>query len=305
MSYYNVLYCFRYYSASIIEMAGFSDNSAIWLSTIPAFGNFIFTIVGLLLVDRLGRRKLLIGSLVGVVFGFLLLSGSFIASNVTSPLAMPLNNTICDYTRCGTCVGNSHCGYCTVIGNYSNTGTCVPAKDEHSQYIIYTPDNTSHCMIHDELYIADMNSTQWYYNSCPGNKFASLSIISLFIYIMFFAPGMGPLPWTVNSEIYPTWARSTCIAIATAVNWIFNLFVSLTFLSLADTLGQPATFGLYAGMGVLGLGFVILFVPETKGKSLEEVEQLFHRPHFMSWCSNHSNSDNEEQETRQPLLNQS
>ncbi len=100
---------------------------------------------------------------------------------------------------------------------------------------------------------------------------------------MFFAPGMGPLPWTVNSEIYPTWARSTAIAIATATNWIFNLFVSLTFLTFANVLGQPITFGFYAGLGILGLVFVIFLVPETKGRKLEDMEDLFQKPYFVQW----------------------
>ncbi|XP_019851521.1 PREDICTED: proton myo-inositol cotransporter-like [Amphimedon queenslandica] len=279
-----------YYSASIIQMAGFNDNQSIWLAVIPAFGNFIFTIIGLLLVDRMGRRKLLIASLVGIIFGFLLLTGSFLTSNLTSLEATPLSTADCTYTNCGECVGNSHCGFCAVYDNMSQfiDGTCSSGDKSGSDYIING--TTDSCSVYnmdeyDEYLIADnFTNTDWFYNSCPGSKYAWLSILSLFIYIMFFAPGMGPLPWTINSEIYPNWARSTCIAIATAVNWIFNLIVSLTFLSLADGLGQPKTFGLYAGLGLLGLLFVVLFVPETKGKTLEEVEPLFKRPYFLSLC---------------------
>lgn len=50
----------------------------------------------------------------------------------------------------------------------------------------------------------------------------------------FFIPGMGPMPWTINSEIYPLWARSTGNACAAGVNWTFNILVSLTFLHLAQ-----------------------------------------------------------------------
>jgi len=125
---------------------------------------------------------------------------------------------------------------------------------------------------------------EWDFTNCPNNRFASLTIVALFLYIAFFAPGMGPLPWTINSEIFPTWARSTGIAISTFVNWSSNLIVSMTFLTLADNLGQPETFGIYAAFGFLGLLFFVFFVPETKGKNLEDVERLFERPYFCQWC---------------------
>ena len=54
---------------------------------------------------------------------------------------------------------------------------------------------------------------------------------------------MGPMPWTINSEIYPTWARSTCIAMATFTNWTFNLFIAMTFLTLTEVL---TTYGKFA-----------------------------------------------------------
>ena len=61
---YTLLYlCFRYYSGNIIQLAGFPGNAAIWLTCIPTFSNFVFSLVGELLVDRIGRRKLILGSI--------------------------------------------------------------------------------------------------------------------------------------------------------------------------------------------------------------------------------------------------
>ena len=51
-----------------------------------------------------------------------------------------------------------------------------------------------------------------------------------------YPPGMGPMPWTINSEIYPLWARSTGNSVATFTNWLFNLVVSMSFLSLTQAL---------------------------------------------------------------------
>ena len=288
-------------------MAGFSDHDAIWLATIPGGANFLFTIVGLLLVDRLGRRRLLIVSVCGVIFSFLLLSSSFILVDRFSPPAEMYDSLqrSCDYHHCGACVGNSDCGYCAdmdaVTGQFFN-GTCSPIRQFNngttcSKFVVVY----GRCAVTGEISLpvanafnseenvsqavgGDLLERKWLEHSCPGNKLAPLTIVALFIYIAFFAPGMGPIPWTVNSEIYPTWARSTAISIATMVNWISNLIVSMTFLTLTDTLGQPVTFGLYAGLSVLGLLFIVLLVPETKGKSLEDVETLFQRPHFVNWC---------------------
>lgn len=280
-------------------MSGFSASQSIWLATIPAGGNFIFTIVGLLLVDRLGRRKLLIWTLIGVFLSVLLLSGSFVLNDYTSIQAHPLSpHDSCNYRSCASCIGNSKCGFCGMLSS-NNTlinGTCAKGDNNHSHYFL--GNQTDECQLYsdpqyyydfedNELLLAD-NTTdrRYYFDSCPDSKYSWLSLVALFSYIMFFAPGMGPLPWTINSEIYPTWARSTAIAIATATNWIFNLFVSLTFLTFADVLGQPITFGFYAGLVLLGLMFVIFLVPETKGRTLEEMDELFKRPYFCSWFTN-------------------
>ena len=220
-------------------MAGFSDRDSIWLATIPAFGNFFFTIVGLLLVDRIGRRKLLLGSMTGVVFTLALLGISFYAMDITSLTATPFKKSECNLYSCAACVGNSQCGFCVehLNSSYIN-GTCSTANlSMQSRH--YSHDER--CLLYFEQNTAEFSNgstdthREWYYNSCPSNPLAPLTIIVLFLYLMFFAPGMGPLPWTINSEIYPTWARSTAIAIATTVNWLCNLIVSMTFLTLTDT----------------------------------------------------------------------
>ena len=86
---------------------------------------------------------------------------------------------------------------------------------------------------------------------------------------------MGPMPWTINSEIYPLWARSVCFSISTAFNWFFNLLVSLTFLSLTEFMTKHGAFYLYTTLALLGWIFFLFKLPETKGKTLEQMESLF------------------------------
>lgn len=102
-----------------------------------------------------------------------------------------------------------------------------------------------------------------------------LAVVGLALYIAFFSPGMGPVPWTVNSEVYPQQYRGICGGMSATVNWVSNLIVSETFLSIADSVGIGPTFLILAGIAVLAIVFVIIFVPETKGLTFVEVEQMW------------------------------
>ncbi|PHT46514.1 Inositol transporter 1 [Capsicum baccatum] len=102
-----------------------------------------------------------------------------------------------------------------------------------------------------------------------------IAVIGLAFYIAFFAPGMGPVPWTVNSEIYPESYRGMCGGMSATVNWISNLIVAQSFLSLAEAVGTGVTFLILAGIAVTAFVFVIVFVPETKGLSFEEMERIW------------------------------
>lgn len=102
-----------------------------------------------------------------------------------------------------------------------------------------------------------------------------LAVLGLALYIAFFAPGMGPVPWTVNSEIYPESYRGICGGMSATVNWVSNLIVAQSFLSIAEAAGTGATFLILACVAVLAFVFVAVYVPETKGLTFEEVERIW------------------------------
>ncbi|CAN1249207.1 Probable inositol transporter 2 [Linum perenne] len=108
----------------------------------------------------------------------------------------------------------------------------------------------------------------------PRSKFGWLALIGLALYIISFSPGMGTAPWIVNSEIYPLRFRGVCGGIAATANWISNLIVAQTFLSLTEAIGTDMTFLLFGIVSVVGFFFVIIYVPETKGLPIEEVEKM-------------------------------
>ncbi len=181
-----------YYAPTIFQYAGITSSSAAILATVGVgVINVLTTIVAVRLIDRTGRRPLLLVSLAGMTVSLVALGLAF-----RSP----------------------------------STGGAVG----------------------------------WF------------AAVSLAVYIASFAVGLGPVFWLLISEIYPLSVRGVGMSLATVVNWVTNLLVALTFLTLIDHLGKPGTFWLYASISVVAVVFSILFIPETKGRSLEEIEAHWH-----------------------------
>ncbi len=101
---------------------------------------------------------------------------------------------------------------------------------------------------------------------------AWVAIGSLMTYVGFFAVGLGPVFWLILSEIYPLRIRGRAMSVGTAANWGANLLVALTFLTLTKFIGKPGTFWLYGAVTVGAWLFAYFLVPETKGKTLEQIE---------------------------------
>jgi MFS family permease len=92
-------------------------------------------------------------------------------------------------------------------------------------------------------------------------------------YVGSFAVAMGPVVWVVLSEIFPTRTRGRAMGVATVTLWIACFVVSQTVPWMFKNLGHDATFWVYAAMCLVAFVFVAGFVPETKGKTLEEIER--------------------------------
>ena len=104
-----------------------------------------------------------------------------------------------------------------------------------------------------------------------------IAVISMMVYVGSFAISLGPIFWLLISEIYPLKIRNSAEGLSAAFNWGANLLVSLTFLTLLEMIGPAATFWLY---GILAVGawiFSYKRVPETKGRTLEEIEASWRR----------------------------
>jgi len=245
-----------YYSATILKMAGVgSDTMAIVFSCLVAFANMVFTIVGMYLIDRQGRRRLLLSTLPGCVLGLTLLGVAFYMI-----VGFEVSQGECDlYQSCPACTMDIHCGYCEGLpmGNFSG---CIDALEDG------LPDPSG----------GGCPGTWMYEGGCTGTEAGGwLALISLVFYVACFAVAMGPVPWAVMSEIFPLSVRGKASGIAGASNWTANLIVSSTLLTLFGALSQAGTFWLFASFCVGSWVFIFFFLPETKGTSLEGVDSLF------------------------------
>ncbi len=101
------------------------------------------------------------------------------------------------------------------------------------------------------------------------------TLVALVVYVSSFAFSLGPIVWTMINEIYPRELRGRAVAIATAVNWFSAWLVSQFFLSIVKHLGESVTFWIFAALCAVCFVWIQRQVPETKGRTLEEIEQMW------------------------------
>ncbi|NXY82010.1 GTR12 protein, partial [Alcedo cyanopectus] len=108
-----------------------------------------------------------------------------------------------------------------------------------------------------------------------------LSLASLLVYVAAFSIGLGPMSWLVLSEIFPGGIRGRAMALTSSMNWGINLLISLTFLTVTEIIGLSWVCFIYTIMSLASLAFVIVFIPETKGCSLEQISMELAKQKYM------------------------
>ncbi|XP_052202628.1 inositol transporter 4 [Diospyros lotus] len=271
-----------YYSPTIVQLAGFASNqTALALSLVTSGLNVFGSLISMATVDRCGRRRLMLCSMVGIIICLVSLSVVFLEASTHSPSITRLesshfggNSTCSSYLaapagstwNCMTCLkASSECGFCAHEPNKFLPGACLALSD------------ATKAACHAE-------HRTWYTQGCPS-KFGFLAVVLLGAYIILYSPGMGTVPWIVNSEIYPLRYRGIGGGMAAVSNWVSNLIVSETFLTLTEALGSSGTFLLFAGFSLIGLIAIFFLVPETKGLQFEEVEKMLEKGFRPSLCN--------------------
>ena len=210
------------------------------------------------LIDRVGRRKLALASLLGITVSMLLLGGAFSMQRAGEPKIVSFDEG-CYAESCDACTHLAACAFC--MDDRGHTGSCVNiSKARLSSPVVFPSDESC-------------DATQLYTEGCPS-RYTAYVMVSILLYLGSFAPGMGPVPWAVNAEIFPDCVRGQAMGVSTFSNWAVNMLVSEAFPILLDAIGGAWTFTIHAAVAVIGFGLVFRYLPETNGMSLSEIQSL-------------------------------
>jgi SP family galactose:H+ symporter-like MFS transporter len=112
----------------------------------------------------------------------------------------------------------------------------------------------------------------FYLQASLGANLKYFALVTILIYNSCFAFSLGPLGWLIISEIFPLKVRGAGMSIGSVTNWLINAIVAFTFLKLVNALSPAGAFWIYAVVGILALIWGYYYIPETKGISLERIE---------------------------------
>ncbi|XP_053430606.1 solute carrier family 2, facilitated glucose transporter member 10 isoform X2 [Nycticebus coucang] len=265
------------YASTIFHSVGFHGGSSAMLASVGLGAvKVTATLTAMGLVDRAGRRALL---LVGCTLMALSVSGiglvSFTVPMDSGPSCLAMPNA----TRQTGLLGASS------LGTGSSSPPMPSTREDHGKPFLSTVKKTKpHFRDGDPTASAlPALSTGVPVSPLPSPEHTLLrwtALVCLMLFVSAFSFGFGPMTWLVLSEIYPEDIRGRAFAFCNSFNWATNLFISLSFLDLIGAIGLSWTFLLYGLTAAFGLGFIYLFVPETKGQSLAEIDQQFQKRRF-------------------------
>lgn len=239
-----------YYAPTIFEQAGGSTDSSFLQAIVVGLTNLVFTLVAIRLIDKLGRKPLLI---IGTfTMAVALTMATFAFKNAT----YSFNETTIEK------IGDSE---------IKSALTTLNGKTFVSQSEVFT--NVSPLLSETQFTTFKQNEIK---NFISIN--ATLVLVAILLYVAAFAISLGPVMWTMLSEIFPGNVKGIAISAVGFFNSLVSYSVTQFFPWELTNLGPTLTFAIYAVLAILSLLFVLKFVVETKGKSLEEVEELLIRP---------------------------
>ncbi|XP_011817521.1 PREDICTED: solute carrier family 2, facilitated glucose transporter member 12 [Colobus angolensis palliatus] len=262
-----------FYASTVLKSVGFQSNEAASLaSTGVGVVKVISTIPATLLVDHVGSKTFLcIGSSVMaaslVTMGIVNLNIHMNFTNICrshNSINQSLDESVIYGPGNLSASNNTLRDHFKGIASHSRS-SLMPLRNDVDK----RGETTSASLLN-----AVLSHTEYQIVTDPGDVPAFLkwlSLASLLVYVAAFSVGLGPMPWLVLSEIFPGGIRGRAMALTSSMNWGINLLISLTFLTVTDLIGLPWVCFIYTIMSLASLLFVVMFIPETKGCSLEQI----------------------------------
>ncbi len=238
-----------YYAPTIFEQAGGTTDSSFLQAIVVGLTNLVFTLVAIWLIDKLGRKPLL---LIGTSFMTIALLMA----------AFAFNNATYDFNK-------------VTIANIADEDLKIALAELDGQsfdgqaalFEVVEP------MIDEDLFLHFKRNEIT--NFIQVN--ATLVLIAILLYVAAFAISLGPVMWTLISEIFPTKVKGIAISVVGFFNSLVSFSVTQVFPWELSNLGPSVTFAIYALLSFCAIFFVYKYVVETKGKTLEEVQEVLIR----------------------------
>jgi MFS family permease len=238
-----------YYAPTIFEQAGGSTDSSFLQAIVVGLTNLVFTLVAIWLIDKLGRKPLL---LIGTSFMTVaLLMATFAFNSATYNFNAATLEKVND-TEIRTAL------------------TSLEGKTFTSQSELF---NVVQTKLDEEKFLNFKRNEIT--NFIQIN--ATLVLIAILLYVASFAISLGPVMWTLISEVFPNKIKGIAISVVGFFNSLVSFSVTQVFPWELSSLGPTTTFGIYALLSFCAIIFVYKYIIETKGKTLEEVEKLLIR----------------------------
>jgi MFS family permease len=290
------------YNVDILIQSGLNDVLAHWGYVLFTFVNFLMTVVGLQLVDRKGRKFLLVTGTTGVIVALVAVGTLFLRTErrrydardavqtlVTNGESLSVKFDGAEAKQLGA-PSSEGLQSLAVIYSYGDfisstkpvlLGEAEPAAIDRAGSI-----QSSKVAAFFQNPFADLGTAQTaplkiehaYITPVPSTTNGWIVALCLYVFVGFFAMGPGVCVWLALSELMPTRIRSNGMSVALVLNQMVSTTLAAIFLPVVGRYGYSTMFYLFAGFTVVYLLTAAFFLPETKGKTLEEIELIFDNP---------------------------
>lgn len=238
-----------YYAPTIFEQAGGSTDSSFLQAIVVGLTNLVFTLVAIWLIDRLGRKPLLLIGTTCMTIALLMATFAF-------------NNATYDFNE-------------KTLEKVNNTEIKMALQDLKGRSF------ESQSLLFKELKLLLTPKDALEFERNEIKNFIQINdtlvLMAILLYVASFAISLGPVMWTLISEVFPSKIKGIAISVVGFFNSLVSFSVTQVFPWELSRLGPTTTFAIYALLSMCAVLFVYKFVIETKGKTLEQVEELLIR----------------------------